>query len=372
MKKAIGLIGFIISFLAVSINAQGISPNEVRVFRHPDFMGDSATYILQDEMRHKLVASLGDLDNSISSILIGSDVAVMVFSESGFNNILPGVLYNGKMLFPEKMSLKGFSGEWNDSISSLVVFRMRDFGQMRYNRDPWGIYLLVSSALKKQGHNWIRFIPLPESQKEIEARHALLGVEWDNKTDYVFLHRQLEVTLYDLPKFQGNPLHLPGAAPEKLSSSVGEPNVLHFALGKYDFSEKASSLIAKIRGAVPPPPERGTQGETAGTTHRAPPAGGASKPVPMKLGTIKLEPINIAGTWKSNIGLVYEIAQSKDKFTWKVINLKQEGEGTITGDSISATWVDPKGRGGAKGKIILNEKGKSVKIQWSNGVVFTK
>lgn len=81
MKKAIGLISLIFSFLAVSINAQGVAPNEVRVFRHPDFMGDSATYFLEDGMRHKLINFLGDLDNSISSILIGSDVAVMVFSE---------------------------------------------------------------------------------------------------------------------------------------------------------------------------------------------------------------------------------------------------------------------------------------------------
>ena len=69
------------------------------------------------------------------------------------------------------------------------------------------------------------------------------------------------------------------------------------------------------------------------------------------------EPVSIAGTWKSNIGSVYEITQNKDKFTWKVAAKSQTGEGTITGDSISATWVDPQGRGGAKGKIILDGSG---------------
>jgi hypothetical protein len=92
----------------------------------------------------------------------------------------------------------------------------------------------------------------------------------------------------------------------------------------------------------------------------------------MKLGTINLEPIDIAGTWKSNIGLVYEIAQNKDKFTWKVQGQSQIGEGTVAGDAISVTWTDPKGRGGAKGKIVLGRDGKAARIEWSNGVVFRR
>jgi len=365
MKKIL-LTVLVASFLAASLNAQSVAPNEVKVFRHPDFIGDSASYKVEEGMRHKLVVFLGDLDNEISSMLIGSDVAVMAFKESSYNDILPGVLYNGKMLFPQEMNLKDFSGQWNDSISSLVIFRVEDFKKILYDRDPFGVYMYKSLA---DGNLVSTFVPLPESVDKIEVRHGILTSDWDNVVDYLYMHEDMEITLYDEPQFQGESLYLPGGAPD-LIPKFGYGKEWHFHFGKYDFVRKASSFVVRVRGAVPAPPER-TGGGT-GTTHRAPPAGDAPKTVQMKLGTIAVDPINIAGTWKSNIGSVYEIIQNKDKFTWKVTAKSQTGEGTITGDSLSATWVDPQGRGGAKGKIILDGQGKAIRIQWSNGVVFTR
>lgn len=345
-------------FLAVSLSAQNVAPNEVRVFKHPDFVGDSASYKVEAGMRHKLASSLGNLDNAISSILVGSDVAIMAFGNPGFDSILPGpALGETQKLLP---------AEWNDSISSLVVFRKKDFGELLSNRDPYGVYLI---KLLPGNRGQFRFIPLPEEGEDVETRHALLGADWDDQVSDIQMGRKVEITLFDGPKFQGEPLYLPGASPN-LVNGVGVASQLSFHLGKYDFSNRASSLIVRVYGAPPETPER-TGGGT-GATHRAPPAGEAAKPVEMKLGTIKLEPIDISGIWKSNIGLVYDISQNKDKFTWRVRGQSQIGEGTIAGDSVNVIWTDPKGRGGAQGKITLDRSGKAVRIQWSNGVVFTR
>ena len=357
------LAGFILlAVCGMVLNAQDVAPNEVKVFEHVNYIGSSASYKIEDGMRHKLVSFLGDLDMKISSMLIGSEVVVMPFTETNFNNgyRMLGLIHDGSGL-----DLRKLPDKYNDSIRSLVVFRKSDFEVHGTYKDPWGAYMRSSFGNYMNG-----FIPLPEQQKDIEVRLGYLS-QW-NKTPYVTvsIYDQLEITLFDQLKFQGNPLYLPGAAPDKLARDSDLPNFLIFPLEEYEFEGKQSSLILRIRGAVPAPPER--EGGGTGTTHRAPPAGGgdAPKPVQMKLGTINLEPISIAGTWKSNIGLVYDITQNKDKFTWKVRDQSQVGEGTITGDAVNVTWIDLKGRGGAKGKIILDRGGKAVRIEWTNGVIF--
>ncbi len=359
MKKLRTMV-IMTAFLAASLGAQSVAPNEVQVFEHPDFIGDSASLKVESGMRHKLVPYLASLDNAITSILVGSDVAVMAFDGSSFESILPtSTLDETRRVLPDN---------WNDCISSLVVFWKKDFGELMYNRDPLGIYLIKMISGNRGD---FKFVPLPEDPQDIESRHALLTAGWDDQVSEIIMGRKVEVTLFEDTKFQGESLYLPGASPNLLQGSGSLAGQLYFALGKYEFANKTSSLIVRVFGAPPHTPVRGGGG--TGTVHRAPPAGGdAPKTVQMKLGTFNLEPIGIAGTWKSNVGLVYEITQNKEKFTWKVIGMNQVGEGTITGDAVSVTWIDPKGRGGAKGKIILDRDGKAVRIEWSNGVVFRR
>ncbi len=359
MKKIRAMI-VMTAFLAASLGAQSIAPNEVRVFKHADFIGDSASFKVESGMRHKLVPYLADLDNVISSVLIGSDVVVMAFDGSSFESILPlSTLDETRKVLPDN---------WNDCISSLVVFWKKDIGELAYDRDPFGIYLI---KIISGNRGDFKFVPLPEDPQDVESRHALLTAGWDDQVSEIMMGRKVEVTLFEDTKFQGESLYLPGASPNLLQGSGSVAGQLFFALGKYEFADKTSSLIVRVFGAPSPTPER--EGGGTGTVHRAPPAGGdAPKTVQMQLGTITVEPISIAGSWKSNVGLVYEIAQNKDKFTWKIIGMNQVGEGTITGDAVSVTWTDPKGRGGAKGKIILDRDGKAVRIEWSNGVIFRR
>ncbi|HLF96432.1 MAG TPA: hypothetical protein VI457_04755 [Methylococcaceae bacterium] len=82
---------------------------------------------------------------------------------------------------------------------------------------------------------------------------------------------------------------------------------------------------------------------------------------------------NISGQWNSNIGLVYSIEQQGAEFRWHVANIDQTGKGTIEGDRIRATWSDRNGTGSGNG--VIREKdslGGAHRIEWDNGVVFTK
>jgi len=79
---------------------------------------------------------------------------------------------------------------------------------------------------------------------------------------------------------------------------------------------------------------------------------------------------DISGTWKSSIGLVYEITQAGCTFTWYVASLNQKAEGTIDGSSVKASWRGLLRRDSATGKIILDASGRAVRIEWSNNVIF--
>lgn len=82
--------------------------------------------------------------------------------------------------------------------------------------------------------------------------------------------------------------------------------------------------------------------------------------------------LDIAGTWTYGTEWVYVITQNDAKFTWSLARNNQKAEGTITGKSVSASWSGPTSSGSATGTIIVDAKGKAVRIEWSNGIVFTR
>jgi len=82
-------------------------------------------------------------------------------------------------------------------------------------------------------------------------------------------------------------------------------------------------------------------------------------------------PLNISGVWQSSIGLVYEIEQSGNHFTWHVASVGQTGEGTIEGDRLQAKWRNGRKTDSATGRIVeADETGRAFRIEWSNGVAF--
>jgi hypothetical protein len=82
-------------------------------------------------------------------------------------------------------------------------------------------------------------------------------------------------------------------------------------------------------------------------------------------------PASLSGTWKVGNGWVYAITQEGSTFTWTMEALDEKGKGTIEGTNVSATWSGKNGSGSATGTMVL-DAGVPIKIQWSNGIVFTR
>ncbi len=82
---------------------------------------------------------------------------------------------------------------------------------------------------------------------------------------------------------------------------------------------------------------------------------------------------DISGTWASSVERTYEIVQSGPKFTWTVKGTNEKASGAIEGDHIVVEWSGGVGSGRAEGRIAgMDESGRVVEIEWSNGVIFTR
>ncbi len=82
--------------------------------------------------------------------------------------------------------------------------------------------------------------------------------------------------------------------------------------------------------------------------------------------------LSIEGIWDSSIGFQYQITQSRNTFTWEVLKpIREHGQGTISGNTISASWRGDNGSGSASGRIIVvAPQNRANRIEWSNGVIF--
>lgn len=81
---------------------------------------------------------------------------------------------------------------------------------------------------------------------------------------------------------------------------------------------------------------------------------------------------DLTGRWNSSIGLVYDITQVGQTMSWKVTTTPQTATGTVQGNTVNASWTGPGNTGSASGKIIRDQQGRAIRIEWSNGVVFTR
>jgi hypothetical protein len=85
-----------------------------------------------------------------------------------------------------------------------------------------------------------------------------------------------------------------------------------------------------------------------------------------KSGSLTSRVPNLTGQWNSNIGVVYEIQQSGNNFTWSAPSLNQSGTGTISGTSVIMSgpgWT-------VKGIITeADSSGRPTKIVGENGVI---
>jgi DNA-binding beta-propeller fold protein YncE len=98
-------------------------------------------------------------------------------------------------------------------------------------------------------------------------------------------------------------------------------------------------------------------------TSNTAPSGATATPVPTTP--------DLAGQWKSSIGLVYDITQKRDHFGWTVSKTNEKGEGILKGTTLSASWQGPQGSGSSQGQVTaIDATGRATQIDWKNGVRF--
>lgn len=86
---------------------------------------------------------------------------------------------------------------------------------------------------------------------------------------------------------------------------------------------------------------------------------------------VDLKAPDVAGTWKSSIGLEYVFMQNNNQFTWQVKQHSENGQGAIKGKKIQASWSGDKGNGSGSAEITkVDSNNKALEIRWNSGVIF--
>jgi hypothetical protein len=85
--------------------------------------------------------------------------------------------------------------------------------------------------------------------------------------------------------------------------------------------------------------------------------------------------VYISGKWIGSDGLVYYITQNRHRFTWTVASTRQRCSGKVIGRNMTVKWRVGKRRKKVPvtGQITeINIKGKALRIEWSNGIIFDR
>ncbi|MCU0592944.1 MAG: hypothetical protein MUC57_15905 [Desulfobacterales bacterium] len=82
---------------------------------------------------------------------------------------------------------------------------------------------------------------------------------------------------------------------------------------------------------------------------------------------------DLAGDWQGFMNMTFSFTQNGSQFAWFVQATGEKAQGTIAGDVLTVTWTNPLGSGSAKGKIAAKDaSGRATRIEWDNGVVFSR
>jgi hypothetical protein len=229
---AAGLILILSSSLALAWT--DVAPNEAVFFDNPDFHGPSLTVRLEPGMRQVLKPELGGLDKKFSSIILGENVKVLVFTGAGFRGAIRLYMHT----IPEHMPD-------NDQISSLILCSKED--------PPQGVLFIqkrLSETKTSSPRPWHYitgqgiFFPLPETAKEKESAYSLVSPDW-HKVRYVYVSPGVEAKLFTDPEFKGRSLVLPCA--DCGPQGVFDLNRFGFLNAKESASGGISSLVVRAK-----------------------------------------------------------------------------------------------------------------------------
>ncbi len=216
----------IAGFFALPSLCEGVAPNEVIVYEHIHFTGQSQSYKLEPGMRQKLVPYVGDaLNDKISSIEVGSDVAVTLWPDADFQYQCHFCVDFTDTYFDSQFDIASLA-------SSLIVFP-------KQLRQPIGVELTNLAYT-----NNIRFFPLSESLSDTETQYPTLGSMDDDANRLQLFpndfrssaYGKVEAVLCENPNFTGRQL--------TFAYSDTNPNGF-FDMTDYNFNDAASSLIVR-------------------------------------------------------------------------------------------------------------------------------
>jgi hypothetical protein len=213
------------------------APDEAIFFEDANFTGESLALRLQPGIRHRLMPGLGGMDKKISSIIVGEKVKVLAFTNPDFGGGVREYVYTIAENMPD-----------DDQIASLIVCPTEE--------PPQGVLFIqkrISEVKTPSQRPWHYitgkgiFFPLPESERESEAKFPRLAGDWNNKVRYIYVAPAVEADLFENPEFSGRPLSLPG--PEAGQQTVFDLNTFGFYNPKKSPPGVISSLIVRTRGS---------------------------------------------------------------------------------------------------------------------------
>ena len=123
--------------------------------------------------------------------------------------------------------------------------------------------------------------------------------------------------------------------------------------------------ILAISADTPVRAQSGSVGGSVGQTDKSV-SGAQSVPATRSSSARSTVSNSLTGLWSSNLGVAYQIKQSGRSFTW--ISGTEVAHGTISGDTVQASWSGRGQPGSGTGRIGKDR----LVITWDNGVVMVK
>lgn len=363
-----------------TITVQGeADPYTVTLYSAENYKNPIGTWKLAPGMR---MLKIPQLDKIPRSILLGANVSAIIFPNSHFASNLFGSTAKDVITGATTVTylipywrLKGSASyiyvKYEPRIPCSLIIHRKDID------DVLGVYLQSGTNFLVYG----QFFPLPDNARENAVIYNKILFEPSKASFAPPLSLRLESgglgqwSLYGLPN--PNNIAVTITTPEGATVRLPEHNsqITQFDLAKYGVKQ-ISSLMIQYKGPFTEQaylPVQSVRAPAAPDVHK-PPVGAAPSIPAAPSGQIKVMKVpDVSGQWGSNIGLIYNIVQTDNRFEWTVKGSNELGKGTLKGTELSVSWSGQQGSGSAQGKITkMDGSGRATQINWDNGVHFNR
>ena len=302
------------------------SPNMVCIFTDAGYVGNKKCYVIEPRQRYILLKHIAP---AISSIRLSENVGCMLFENTYFSGY---GINTGKYKVHLVKEFGTYKRIWR--AESLIVYR-KDEG------NPVGVRLMSRSWYKQ-------FFPLPGDSIFYSLQPRFNNIRW-----VTFLDGKGQENLFaDLYDTNGKVLTLSGNAEHSYDLETLNWN---------------NRVVVAIRVYTTPPPQIETAAPKQSPQHdKATNTGYIANLLAKKYP-------NLSGTWKSNMGLVYQISQSGNKLSYEDPLMHKPVNGTVDGKTVTVSWMEGTASKELKGTVTSMEGENIAKtISWANGVIFNK